>query len=90
MEAIVHADGRLALGRQTWRCALGKGGVRTDKREGDGATPTGLLPLRQVLFRADRVRIPACAVPREALAPDEGWCRRTGRPRLQPPRPPAL
>ena len=23
------------------RCALGKGGVRLDKREGDGATPAG-------------------------------------------------
>jgi L,D-peptidoglycan transpeptidase YkuD (ErfK/YbiS/YcfS/YnhG family) len=32
------------------------------------------LPLRRVLFRADRVPIPACAVPREALAPEDGWC----------------
>ncbi|MBS0560210.1 MAG: hypothetical protein JSR21_09160, partial [Proteobacteria bacterium] len=34
----------------------------------------GLLPLRRVLYRADRGPIPACAVPREPLAPSDGWC----------------
>ncbi len=53
---------------------LGAGGVRIDKREGDGATPAGLLRLRRVLYRADRGPAPVCAVPREALAPDDGWC----------------
>ncbi len=53
---------------------LGAGGIRADKREGDGATPAGLLRLRRVLYRADREPAPACAVPREALAPDDGWC----------------
>ncbi len=74
MEAIVHADGRFVFQGQTFRCALGKGGARTDKEEGDGATPIAVLPLRRVLYRADRVPIPACAVPKEALAPDDGWC----------------
>jgi L,D-peptidoglycan transpeptidase YkuD (ErfK/YbiS/YcfS/YnhG family) len=27
-----------------------------------------------VLYRADRVPPPACAVPIEPLAPDDGWC----------------
>ncbi len=73
-EAIVHADGRLVFKGQTFRCAIGKGGARTDKSEGDGATPIAFLPLRRVLYRADRVAIPACAVPKEALAPEDGWC----------------
>jgi len=66
--------GHLALGRERWRCALGRGGVRADKREGDGATPVATLPLRRVLFRADRVPPPRCAVPAEPIGPDDGWC----------------
>ena len=31
-------------------------------------------PLRRVLYRADRLRIPSAAVPREPISPDDGWC----------------
>ena len=72
--ARVTPGGLLRLGNEAWRCILGKGGVRQDKREGDGATPIGLLPLRRVLYRADRLAAPACAVPVDPLAPDDGWC----------------
>jgi L,D-peptidoglycan transpeptidase YkuD (ErfK/YbiS/YcfS/YnhG family) len=74
MRAVVHPDGRLILGGQIFRVALGRHGVRGDKQEGDGATPTGRLPLRRVLYRADRLPVPACAVPVEPIAPDDGWC----------------
>jgi len=66
--------GLLILGRDRWRCATGRGGLRADKREGDGATPRALLPLRRVLYRADRGPAPACAVPVEPLGPADGWC----------------
>ncbi len=72
--AILHPDGRLSLAGRTFRAALGRGGVCAGKQEGDGATPAGLLPLRRVLYRADRVAPPACAVPIEPLAPEDGWC----------------
>jgi L,D-peptidoglycan transpeptidase YkuD (ErfK/YbiS/YcfS/YnhG family) len=63
-----------------FRVALGRGGVRPDKQEGDGATPVGLMPLRRVLYRADRVRAPECVVPTEPVAPDEAWCDDSDRP----------
>jgi L,D-peptidoglycan transpeptidase YkuD (ErfK/YbiS/YcfS/YnhG family) len=72
--ATVAADGILTFGTGTYRAALGRGGVRADKREGDGATPIGPLPLRQVLYRPDRGAAPVCAVPVEALSPHDGWC----------------
>ncbi len=62
------------LGPRIFRAAIGRGGVRADKQEGDGATPLGLLPLRRVLYRADRGPVPLAAVPREPIAPDDGWC----------------
>lgn len=72
--ALVFPDGRLLFGGRVLRAALGRGGVRTDKQEGDGATPAGTLVLRRVLYRADRGPIPLSAAPREPIAPDDGWC----------------
>ena len=82
MRAIVTPDRVLRLGGIAVRVALGRGGLRgaAEKQEGDGATPTGILPLRRVLFRADRGKPPAAAVPVEPLAPDDGWCDDPGHP----------
>ena len=74
MRAIVTADGYLTLGTETFRAALGRGGIRTDKQEGDGTTPAALLPLRKVLYRPDRGTAPVCAVPVESIEQDDGWC----------------
>ena len=76
MTAIAHLtpDGLLRFRGETLRCAFGAGGIRADKQEGDGATPLGLLPIRRVLFRADRGARPATALPAEPIAPDDGWC----------------
>lgn len=72
--AHVTPDGLLRFRGETLRCALGRGGIRADKQEGDGATPVGLLPLRRVLWRADRGPRPATALPAEPIAPGDGWC----------------
>ena len=74
MEAIVHPDGRLIWRGQSLRAVLGEAGVKVHKVEGDSATPAGLLPLRRVLYRADRVPPPRCVVPVEPLAASDGWC----------------
>lgn len=72
--ARVTADGLLRFQGQTLRCALGQGGISAAKREGDGATPTGLLPIRRLFWRADRGPRPATTLPAEPIAPDDGWC----------------
>ena len=73
MQASLHR-GVLTLGPLRLRAALGYGGIRADKQEGDGATPLGPLPLRQVLYRADRLARPRASVPVLPLAPHDGWC----------------
>ncbi len=73
MEAAV-SGGLIQLGGAQWRCCLGRGGVRLHKQEGDGATPAGLMPLRRVLFRADRGPAPRTTVAIEPIGPADGWC----------------
>jgi L,D-peptidoglycan transpeptidase YkuD (ErfK/YbiS/YcfS/YnhG family) len=74
MELVVDATG-IALWRgERLRCAVGRGGVRRDKREGDGATPVGTWPMRRLLYRADRLARPATALAAEAIASGDGWC----------------
>ncbi len=66
----------LAGAGHSFRAAHGRAGIipAAQKREGDGGTPTGLLRLARVLYRADRVNPPACAVPVEPISPHDGWC----------------
>ncbi len=58
--------------------ALGKGGVRALKREGDGATPRGYWPAIWAYYRPDRLRRPAAALPIEPLRESYGWCDAPG------------
>lgn len=74
MQAIVRPSGQLIFRERIYRAAIGARGIRTHKEEGDEATPAGILPLRRVLYRADRLPAPHCMVPVEPIARDDGWC----------------
>lgn len=71
-----RADGTLRLNEHRVRCALGKGGLRpaSEKREGDGASPVGIWPIRYVFYRPDRLDRPQTALNCVTLSPDDGWC----------------
>lgn len=56
------------------RAAHGRGGITTAKQEGDGATPVGTHRLVRLLYRADRLTLPQCAIPAAPLSPQDGWC----------------
>jgi len=66
--------GTLAVGERVRPCALGRGGLVTGKREGDGGTPVGRFPLRRLFYRPDRESAPATGLPVLPLAADFGWC----------------
>ena len=75
MDFRATADGWFHFAGQACRCALGRGGVRLDKREGDGATPVGSFALRRVHYRADRLAAaPLTALPLQPIQPNDGWC----------------
>ncbi|HEY7688049.1 MAG TPA: L,D-transpeptidase family protein [Dongiaceae bacterium] len=74
MDLIVSADGWASWNGKRYRCALGPNGVRREKLEGDGATPAGRFPFRQLLYRADRLRAPATGLSIKTIDSADGWC----------------
>jgi L,D-peptidoglycan transpeptidase YkuD (ErfK/YbiS/YcfS/YnhG family) len=54
--------------------ALGRGGIRANKREGDGGTPKGTFRPRQLWWRADRHPRPRTFLPVRAIGPEDAWC----------------
>jgi L,D-peptidoglycan transpeptidase YkuD (ErfK/YbiS/YcfS/YnhG family) len=64
----------VALAHGVRPAALGRGGIRALKREGDGGTPLGRFAVRQVLYRADRIARPRTKLPVRAIRADDGWC----------------
>jgi L,D-peptidoglycan transpeptidase YkuD (ErfK/YbiS/YcfS/YnhG family) len=65
---------RVVLAYGVRPAALGRGGIRALKREGDGGTPLGRFNVREVLYRADRVKRPRTQLPVRAIHADDGWC----------------
>lgn len=61
----------LRFAGRTFPCSIGRGGIRSDKREGDGATPRGVHGIVGMLYRPDRMAQPAdWAVP---IRPGDLW-----------------
>ena len=81
------SDGELDIDGRRVRCALGRSGVRpaADKREGDGASPLGVWPIRRVLYRPDREPAPETGLPVAPLSPEDGWCDAPGDPAYNRP-----
>jgi len=82
MKLNVRRDGTtgavLHCGQDFYRAAVGVGGIGVKRAEGDRITPVGAFPLRRLLFRADRIRLPLTRLPASAIAPDDGWCDAPG------------
>jgi L,D-peptidoglycan transpeptidase YkuD (ErfK/YbiS/YcfS/YnhG family) len=74
MTIRVFTDGHLTHDNLTFRCALGRSGIRAEKHEGDGVTPVGTFPLRRLHVRADRMTLPKTGLPTRVIRPLDGWC----------------
>jgi L,D-peptidoglycan transpeptidase YkuD (ErfK/YbiS/YcfS/YnhG family) len=54
--------------------ALGRTGIRANKREGDGASPRGRFGLVRLWWRTDRRPRPRTRLPARPIRADDGWC----------------
>ncbi|OZA85367.1 MAG: hypothetical protein B7X76_05565 [Azorhizobium sp. 39-67-5] len=79
------SQGWLIAGPLALPVALGRGGIKANKREGDGGTPRGIFRLKRLWWRSDRHPRPATRLPIRRIGLDDGWCenpadRRYNRP----------
>jgi L,D-peptidoglycan transpeptidase YkuD (ErfK/YbiS/YcfS/YnhG family) len=80
-----RSQGWLFAGPLTMAVALGRSGVKADKREGDGGTPRGCYHPARMWWRADRLVMPTTLLPARRIGPADAWCedpadRRYNRP----------
>jgi L,D-peptidoglycan transpeptidase YkuD (ErfK/YbiS/YcfS/YnhG family) len=54
--------------------ALGRSGIKANKREGDGATPHGIFHPLRLWWRPDRYPRPQTLLPVRAITAADGWC----------------
>jgi L,D-peptidoglycan transpeptidase YkuD (ErfK/YbiS/YcfS/YnhG family) len=69
-----RSQGFMHVGLRVVPVALGRGGIKANKREGDGGTPRGqFFPVR-VWWRADRMPRPRTSLPLRRIDPVDAWC----------------
>jgi len=61
---------------KSFPCRIGQGGTvdAFDKREGDGATPRGIFPLRYGFYRPDRLPAPTSRLAFHPVTTADLWC----------------
>ena len=57
-----------------FQCSIGKNGKKTNKIEGDKTTPKGTFLLKEVYYRADRVKNLKTKLNLKKIYPNMGWC----------------
>jgi L,D-peptidoglycan transpeptidase YkuD (ErfK/YbiS/YcfS/YnhG family) len=72
-ENLEYRAGRLWWPGGSAIAAIGRGGIRSNKREGDGATPAGRYPLVFGFYRKDRVTPLPSPFPLQPLEWHDGW-----------------
>lgn len=82
--------GILRAGAAAFPVALGRSGIRANKREGDGGTPRGRFRLKRLWWRADRIVRPRTRLPVRPIRPTDAWSedpadRLYNRPVKRPP-----
>ena len=70
---LVYEAGRLRWPGGSARAACGRGGVRADKREGDGATPKAAISWSRPITAPTASPRRASGLALTALCPEDGW-----------------
>jgi len=68
------SQGTLLAAPLTFHVALGRTGIKADKREGDGGTPRGRFRPLRLWWRADRLPRPQTLLPVRRIGPNDAWC----------------
>ena len=64
----------LSYGKYKVKCALGKRGIGTKKKEGDKITPKGRYNIKFLLYRKDRIKKIKTKLKKIIIKKNLGWC----------------
>jgi len=67
-------QGWLSAGGQYTKVAIGRSGIKANKREGDGATPAGRYRLVRLWWRPGHIPRPRTLLPVRPIGVLDGWC----------------
>jgi len=56
------------------KCAIGKSGIKSSKKEGDLSTPKGTFKLGNLYYRKDRNKSFSCNLKKIRIKKNMGWC----------------
>ena len=74
MLLVLKNKDTLKFDEYTFRCSIGKNGLRNNKREGDNSTPKGFFTFGKLYYRADRVNKPETKISTRVIKKNMGWC----------------
>ena len=71
---IVKKSGYLKYKNVKFRCALGKGGIKIKKEEGDNITPKGEFKIIKIYYRNDKIKNITTSIKKIKIKRSTGWC----------------
>jgi len=74
MQKIIVDKDTLIFDEFKFKCALGKKGTTSNKKEGDNKTPKGLYSIGSIYYRRDRISKLETKLKKKVINRDMGWC----------------
>ncbi len=71
---VVHENGELEFNGNKYKCAIGYGGFKKNKKEGDGTTPVGCFRIREVFYRKDKLGELTFPFKTSVINKNDAWC----------------
>ena len=64
----------LKIDEFSFKCCIGKKGLKTKKVEGDLTTPKGIYQLKKLYYRSDKFKKIETLIPKIKIKKNMGWC----------------
>jgi L,D-peptidoglycan transpeptidase YkuD (ErfK/YbiS/YcfS/YnhG family) len=71
---IVKKTRVLSFLNKKYKCALGYEGIKKNKKEGDGATPSGIYNLTKIYYRKDKIKNLQSPLKKIVIKKNMIWC----------------
>ena len=73
---LIHLKNKdtLKIDEFSFKCCIGKKGLKAEKVEGDLATPKGTYLLKKLYYRSDKFKKIKTSLPKIKIRKNMGWC----------------